>query len=524
MQNLQASEEEIDHLLCIFVVNHEIKKLNSRKRAPKAKSQTSRHDGDGDHPGRVNHLTGASADDREVATEGSDSSSEDLSIGHWSAPWSDQAGATELSSLSHGSAVDMEYTAGNQPPMNFYGYSNPVIGKDLVEEDDDVQSINSIPDDIASLAASTSVSPDYRQAAVNYLVKKFTDDSELLSLYQDATRRIGGDRFVRNHRRLLKRYFLDLQSEGYIPSQKLAVRFLRLRSERTLISSKIRRIVMPVDNTVFEKFNIALEQEKGKLSMLDRFLAQKDSTASAGQGIENTATNDVDAASEASEDTDDCGSDANTIDDGTLPKLDATTEFLTTGRAFSLYKENIRAFIHSRASTVEKSHQLDFVETSSSKFMDASRDVDQGELESIIPSPPVADEKQPTVSASGAYHQAFMPRLHTLIHPSSFESKLKTMAKVASEQEVGVDPDGTLREVVSELLFSKPVEISVTDEAQISWIDKTKELVESSTLTPWDWWPLAPKRNTLRPGHSRLSWICVCSQLVWGFERLADIA
>ena len=49
MQSLQESDKEIDQRLCIFVVNHEIKKLNARKRAPKSsKTKTSAPNGDDD--------------------------------------------------------------------------------------------------------------------------------------------------------------------------------------------------------------------------------------------------------------------------------------------------------------------------------------------------------------------------------------------------------------------------------------------------------------------------------------------
>jgi hypothetical protein len=37
-QKLQSSKSEIDQLLCVFVVNHELKKMNARKRPSKAKS------------------------------------------------------------------------------------------------------------------------------------------------------------------------------------------------------------------------------------------------------------------------------------------------------------------------------------------------------------------------------------------------------------------------------------------------------------------------------------------------------
>lgn len=37
-QKLQSSKSEIDQLLCVLVVNHELKKMNARKRTSKAKS------------------------------------------------------------------------------------------------------------------------------------------------------------------------------------------------------------------------------------------------------------------------------------------------------------------------------------------------------------------------------------------------------------------------------------------------------------------------------------------------------
>lgn len=46
---MQASENGIDQLLSVFVVNHELKKLNARRRTPKTtKSKTSGVDDDCD--------------------------------------------------------------------------------------------------------------------------------------------------------------------------------------------------------------------------------------------------------------------------------------------------------------------------------------------------------------------------------------------------------------------------------------------------------------------------------------------
>ncbi|KAL7925117.1 hypothetical protein ACQKWADRAFT_285099 [Trichoderma austrokoningii] len=43
-QKLQSSKGEIDQLLCVLVVNHELKKMNARKRAPKAKTSKTAED------------------------------------------------------------------------------------------------------------------------------------------------------------------------------------------------------------------------------------------------------------------------------------------------------------------------------------------------------------------------------------------------------------------------------------------------------------------------------------------------
>ncbi|KAJ6444716.1 carbohydrate-binding module family 21 [Purpureocillium lavendulum] len=283
-----------------------------------------------------------SNDHLEMITEASDFSSEAPLTEPSSAPWSDKAGTTEPSSLSYGADMDSEYTADAKPLMNFYNYATLEFDKDL-QEGDDVQSITSITDDIGSLAESTSTLVRHREAAINYFVKKFTDDPELLALYQDAAERMNEARFVRNHRRLLKRYFLDLRSEGHTPSEKLAVKFLQLRSDRTRISSEICRVAKSSDSTVREQVNIMLDQAKDKLFLLDRFLGQQVSAAGAKGVIESRATKDVDVTSEASEDSD--AGESETGMDGRLPKLDATAEFLTMGRPFSVYKQNLRGFL-----------------------------------------------------------------------------------------------------------------------------------------------------------------------------------
>ncbi|KAI0902986.1 hypothetical protein F4823DRAFT_330615 [Ustulina deusta] len=81
-------------------------------------------------------LTSETAD-FEAAAEGSDFRSDSLSIEPSSARSSVQAGSTEPSSLSYGTAMDGGYIPRNQAASTFYKYAKPV-GRDLIQEDDDI--------------------------------------------------------------------------------------------------------------------------------------------------------------------------------------------------------------------------------------------------------------------------------------------------------------------------------------------------------------------------------------------------
>ncbi|KAH8782071.1 hypothetical protein BGZ57DRAFT_926059 [Hyaloscypha finlandica] len=287
--------------------------------------------------------------------------------------FSDQAGSTNPSSMSCEAVADTEQVIEGRSSMTFFNYKNLAIEHKPGEKYDDIQSVKSIPDDIESLVESNSGMANYRQAAVNYIVKMFTSDPELLALYQEATQSMDEAKFVRNHRRLLKTFFLDLRSEGRSPSQTLAVGFLRSRNKRIHISSAIRNLVMPSDSTVGEKINIVLEQEKDNLFLLDRLLNERDSAAQQTPTNTSDEISDADIASEVSENSDDDDdrssdeSEPEIQEDNALSKLEATAEFLTCGRSFSLYKENLRGFLHPapEAANLQGSLQLDVAETSS---------------------------------------------------------------------------------------------------------------------------------------------------------------
>jgi len=254
----------------------------------------------------------------------------------------------------------MKQVINSHTPITFYRHKPSANKLKLDKRDNDIQSVESIPGNINSLVESTSGVIHYQQAIVNYIVKIFTDNLELLALYQEATHRIGKAKFVKNNRRLLKRLFLDLCDKRYSASQKLAVQFLRSQSKRTHISLEIRRLLKPSDYTIREKIDLMLKQKQGNLSLLDRFLNERDSVTQEAPTIVASKTSYSesllqpqvrDKQSEESkydENYKDISSNKSKTklrDISTLTKLVVTPDFLISRRPFRLYKENLHTFI-----------------------------------------------------------------------------------------------------------------------------------------------------------------------------------
>lgn len=115
------------------------------------------------------------------------------------------------------------------------------------------------------------------------------------------------------------------------------------------------------------------------------------------------------------------------------------------------------------------------------------------------------------VIASSEAFQLFMSNVYTLIHPS-FESRLKRVSQVVAEKGAEIDPDGSLAEIVAELLYSQPSTITLSDTNSMSWIDAGKCWVENYTQQNWEWWPLMPTQARVPTGKAKLLWRCVSLQ------------
>ncbi|KAF5669923.1 Nephrocystin-3 [Fusarium denticulatum] len=271
--------------------------------------------------------------------------------------WSIHEASTDPSSLSYEAFVSQGRVREGRPTMTFFNYKKLETEQTFHNMYDDVESIDSISDDINSLAVPNVESADFRHAAVTYIVSMFMGDPELLTLYKQANQSMREAKFVRNHRRLLKKYFLELRAERQTASQRSAVEFLRFRSNRTQISQGICNLIAPSKTPVQERLDTIIEQEKDSLVMLDRFLGERNALEQPTPSetiTETSALDDTDRISEESDDDDDSIHDRNSYqstEDSLLSNLKSTAELFTTGRPFRVYQHHLRRFLNPHMAT-----------------------------------------------------------------------------------------------------------------------------------------------------------------------------
>jgi tetratricopeptide (TPR) repeat protein len=447
--------------------------------------------------------------------------------------------------------------------------------KSDAHQDSDIQSVVSVDEDILSTVESNSAS-EARQAAGDYLVGKFTNDGELRTLYQKAMQGLEEARFIRNNRRLLKLYFLDLNSEGQTPSDKLATKFLRPRSERIRISNKICRFLMPSENSVRDRIDDKLRIERVGLYLANqRLVLENSATAVANQLVDQEGMDNTDATSETSEGSNDSANTENeeSIDETSTElvhaELEAAAKFLTSGWPFRLYKERLRSFLYQQCRPKEvltqRIEQLELTDAQGimrtkgflqSQFVEPEADFedqpDQNE--------PNADEKELDVG-----NQEELPDLVAVdgfLTSRHAMDKLRTSIRefvepsVDAEKEV-IDPANNIESFIAQGKEERPLAISNNKEGgleednfkrrdestcdpdpradtksdaseetlssqddQQAWIELAQEIISTfiATLGGLCYAPfssLASYRGEqpLQPGKRRVRWTCVSSPI-----------
>lgn len=191
--------------------------------------------------------------------------------------WADQASLTNPTSASLG-----------PPTRDFESRGMSEDKKDVPDAEEipdacELESVVSLDDDIQSRIDSNAGDlARYRQTAIQYFITTFTKDTELFTLYQDGTGRIGKEKFARNHRRLLKQLYLDLNCGHVVPSRKIALDFLKSRRHRQHLSFGIYQTFKDEDEGARSRIDTLVQNEKDRFSMLGRYLEGLDAAIEPG--------------------------------------------------------------------------------------------------------------------------------------------------------------------------------------------------------------------------------------------------
>ena len=205
----------------------------------------------------------------------------------------------------------------------------------------DIESVSSDDAEIFSTSGSVSTNTtisSMRLTAIECIVGRFLDDLELRSMFEDAMRRMDRERFVRNQRRLLKQFYINLRPLAWTPLQQQAVKILRGRAERTSIADRIFTAVSPSSPSKSADLAALKSLSPDKRSQLERLLEPM-----TGQTFYDW---EDERSSQGYEDSDDSDSDQSNFADIKYPNAGLATEFVVEGDPYKKYKDSLRNFLH----------------------------------------------------------------------------------------------------------------------------------------------------------------------------------
>jgi hypothetical protein len=247
-------------------------------------------------------------------------------------------------------SIDRDEVPQGPSTVTLYNYSTP-NDTTVNQSEEDLESVKSLADEILSQTGTLPGVTKYQDVAAQYIVKVLVEDQELLNMYEDAIQKTDKRKFVKNHEKLLHRFFLDIRSKGQVPSEISAIRFMARKTRRELISSEIYDIVAPSNDSMRAKIQIRLDRDHSRAHMVARWLADQDSAESATlaeKSIEPEPQEDIkDSGSE---------SDYEPAEKDTLSKLESAAEFLFTGQPYHNYKESLQAFLHPVSPRAKRHH------------------------------------------------------------------------------------------------------------------------------------------------------------------------
>lgn len=249
--------------------------------------------------------------------------------------------------------------------------SHPVTDERTDERSDDgvsIISMESSPESVFSQNGSDSSMSSVASSSdrvIDYFVALTLRDDRLSSLLAYAANRMPHDRFIRNHQRLLRDFYLNLRSGAQEEPQKEATRLLHSRRRREAISSRIYGGITVADALSSLKRR-ALGQKN--IDLIARMLQAPPATA---LGVSNESIMTIPSPivdpgamldhTYAETGADECtsGSDSSSEDQDeftagttrfyTGSTLESVEHFMFMTQAYKTYKDNVRRFVHPRS-------------------------------------------------------------------------------------------------------------------------------------------------------------------------------
>ncbi|EFQ34436.1 uncharacterized protein GLRG_09580 [Colletotrichum graminicola M1.001] len=275
----------------------------------------------------------------------SSDSESDASSSRGSRLFSEELASTKLSSLEEETNHTSDTDVRKQKIKDFYRHTETTDNRP--GDTGDIRSLASEPEDIQSQDGSATDHWAVTTAAVSYLAEVLAEDPDLTPLYLDAAQRLEDYRFLGNHRRLLKKYYLYLRSQTTNQKQRAVIEFLRPRSHRHLISRRVLEQLQSHDKTKRERAHAALPQDEERDLTLERYLNNVETTSKGlpADAMETAPDSDDESSMDEEEDHHSISA---------LVDLEETRSFFVSGVPLARFKAEFQNFLDPGRERVEE--------------------------------------------------------------------------------------------------------------------------------------------------------------------------
>jgi hypothetical protein len=180
------------------------------------------------------------------------------------------------------------------------------------------------------------------QSATKKMAEVFWQNSDLHSLYLDASARLSKETFAKTHDDLLKTFFKDLRSETENDKQLKTVRILRHRAHREQVTEWIYNLAGPkMDTETLQARQNFLNQRESRDELLEQYLQSQAPSGKATKQVEQVHAQEGDSSDEEEEDA------------ISLEELSSIVSFLTSGSSFAMLRLKLYSLAHPETAIAE---------------------------------------------------------------------------------------------------------------------------------------------------------------------------